>query len=72
MSIGSVFSRLRGGDSIFDPLILDFGEQNPLPTAGAIGSVGSRSGSIGSSGWVGSSGSLDSPKLNNMVNPHKG
>ena len=71
MSIGSVFSRLRGGDSIFDPLILDFGEQNPLPTTGVVSSVGDRLGSVGGNGWVGSGRSLDSPKLNNMVNPHK-
>ena len=43
---------------------MGFGETNPSPTAGEVGSVGGGSGSVGGGGWVGLAGSLDSPNLN--------
>ena len=48
--VGSGFSDLRGGDPISDPLILGFGEWNPLLTAGVVSSVGGGSSSIGGRG----------------------
>ena len=59
--VGSGCLDLWGGDSTSNLPILFFGERNLLPTAKAIGSVDSRSGSIKGSEWVGSGESLDRP-----------
>ena len=49
------------------PPISVFGEQNPLLTTGAIGSVGSRSSSVSGDGWVRSGESLDSLTHNQQL-----
>ena len=44
-----------------DPPNSGFGETNPSPIAGEVGSVDGESDSVGGGRWVGLTGSLDSP-----------
>ena len=57
----SGFLGFGGRETEIDLLELVFGGEDPLPTAGVVGSAGVRSDPVGFLGWVGSSNGFGQP-----------